>query len=98
MTLGELVTRAHANAVNKGFWDSDVKQTVAGGLMVIVTELGEACEADRIGDRENFAEELADVIIRVADLCGGLGIDIEKAVEQKMCKNEGRPRLHGKRY
>lgn len=39
--------------------------------------------------------ELADVIIRVLDLCGGLNIDIEKAVLEKMKYNEDRPYRHG---
>lgn len=40
--LGEAV---HANAVEKGFWDKP--NNVAEKLMLIVSELGEACEADR---------------------------------------------------
>ena len=67
-------------------------------LMLIVTELGEACEADRLGDKENFNEEIADTFIRLCDLCGYLGIDIEKEIEIKMNKNRARPKLHGKKY
>ena len=46
MTIKALVKKAHKNAVDKGFYG---KQTVAGNLMLIVTELGEACEAHRNG-------------------------------------------------
>ena len=66
--------------------------------MLIVTELGEACEADRKGNRENFKEELADTIIRLLDLCCAEGIDIEKEIEKKMEFNKGRPYKHGKKY
>ena len=43
-------------------------------------------------------DELADVIIRVLDLCGCLNIDIESHIELKMKYNELRGRKHGKKY
>ncbi len=67
-------------------------------IALIHSELSEALEAHREGDVENFAEEMADVVIRVADLCGGYGIDLEAAIVAKMERNRQRPRLHGKRY
>lgn len=67
-----------------------------GKLMLVTTEVAEAAEATRKGDRENFEEELADIIIRVLDICGTMGIDIELSVAEKMAINENRPRLHGK--
>jgi NTP pyrophosphatase (non-canonical NTP hydrolase) len=69
---------------------------IATRLMLIVSELGEALEALRHDDRENFAEELADVAIRLADLCGGLCIDLEDEIEKKMEKNKNRPYKHGR--
>lgn len=39
--------------------------------------------------------ELADVIIRVLDMCGAMGIDIERAVETKHAYNETRSHRHG---
>lgn len=39
--------------------------------------------------------ELADVIIRVLDIAGWYGIDIEKAVAEKMAHNTTRPYRHG---
>lgn len=42
-----------------------------------------------------FASELADVIIRVLDLCAALGIDIDAAIEQKHAYNKTRPMRHG---
>jgi NTP pyrophosphatase (non-canonical NTP hydrolase) len=44
------------------------------------------------------SEELADVIIRILDLCGHTGIDIEKHIELKMRYNELREYKYGKKY
>lgn len=71
---------------------------IATRLMLIVSELGEALEALRHEDKENFAEELADVAIRLADLCGGIGIDLESEIKQKMEKNRKRGYKHGKAF
>lgn len=45
---------------------------------------------------ENFVEELADVFIRLGDLCYSLGIDMEQAAYVKMATNELRSVKHGK--
>lgn len=42
-----------------------------------------------------FPSEMADIVIRVADLCGALGIDLEKAVSEKLTYNSTRPHRHG---
>lgn len=39
--------------------------------------------------------ELADIVIRVADLCGLYGIDLDKALEAKMAYNKTRSYRHG---
>lgn len=99
MTLNEMRDRAYANAVNKGFHDSEVTRLVPVKLALVHTEVSEAIEADRKGDDENFGEEIADIFIRLGDLCGMKGIDIESIVASKMAYNESRPYLHGnKRY
>jgi NTP pyrophosphatase (non-canonical NTP hydrolase) len=40
--------------------------------------------------RANFAEELADTLIRVLDLASGLGIDLDSEVIRKLNKNKQR--------
>ena len=55
-------------------------------------------EALRQDDQDGFKEELADVAIRLGDLCGGLGIDLEAEIIKKMEKNKDRPSLHGKAF
>lgn len=48
--------------------------------------------------KDSFQDEMADTIIRVLDLCGGLDIDIEWHIAAKMRYNSTRSRLHGKTY
>ena len=42
--------------------------------------------------------EFADLVIRVFDYCGAKGIDLEKAILEKMEFNKTRPRKHGKKF
>ena len=69
-----------------------------GFLTLIASEVFEAQQALRKNDRANFKEEIADIFIRAADLCGGLGIDIEKEIIKKMEYNKGREKMHGKLF
>lgn len=48
--------------------------------------------------KDTFQDEMADSIIRILDLCGGLGIDIDWHIAAKMRYNATRARLHGKTY
>ena len=96
LTLDELSKESHQIAVEKGFWDKE--RPIVELLMLCVTELSEACEADRHGDEDNFKEEIADTFIRLFDLCGALEIDIEHEIKKKMEVNKTRPYKHGKRY
>ena len=48
-TLNELGKEVHANAVEKGFWDN--RPSDEHCLMMVITELSEAIEADRIDKR-----------------------------------------------
>jgi NTP pyrophosphatase (non-canonical NTP hydrolase) len=93
-SLNELSRLCHRIAVEKGFWETE--RNIGEALMLIVTELAEAMEAHRVQDQENFKEEIADSFIRLLDLCGGLGIDIEEEISRKSQKNKNRPYKHGK--
>lgn len=48
--------------------------------------------------KDSFEDELADALIRILDMCGGLGIDIQRHVVEKLKYNATRERLHGKLY
>jgi len=48
--------------------------------------------------KDSFEDELADVVIRVLDLCAFKKIDIEKHIKLKMKYNAMREHKHGKLY
>lgn len=52
LNLNELRNKIHENAINKGFWDSE--PAFATMIMLVVTELAEAVEADRNEDWNNI--------------------------------------------
>ncbi|MBS4191771.1 hypothetical protein KHA94_16395 [Bacillus sp. FJAT-49705] len=91
--INELCKQAYETAKSKG-WHDEPRET--GTLLALIhSEVSEALEADRKGDAENFLEEMADVCIRVFDLCGSRTLDLEKAIVDKMERNKGRTYKHG---
>lgn len=92
-TIDDYIEEAFEIALSKGWHEKPVE--IGTMLALIHSEVSEALEADRIGDAENFVEELADVCIRIFDLCGLLQIDLDKAIRHKMEKNKARTYKHG---
>lgn len=45
-----------------------------------------------------MAEELADVVIRIMDLCEAEGFDLQDTIKSKMAYNATRPHRHGKAF
>ncbi|CAM2999939.1 MazG nucleotide pyrophosphohydrolase domain-containing protein [Hathewaya histolytica] len=86
----------------QGFNDREVKAVkrafMCQRLMLIVTEISEAVSELRKDDKENYSEELADIVLRVADTSLGDTVDIEKELIKKMDKNKNRPYKHGKLF
>ena len=88
---------AEANGFTKNMTTLEKEVT---GFITLHSEISEAMEEHRKGNREALIEELADVQIRLLDLCYRLDIHtMPEAVVQKMRKNLDRPYKHGgKRY
>ena len=113
--LNEISKHFHERAKQKGFWDD--KREIGTLLMLVVSELSEALEADRKNKhaelevfencmasddineedmelylkqsfqetiKDTFEDEIADTFIRLFDLVGFLGIDIDKHIQLKM--------------
>ena len=66
-------------------------------LALIGSEVGEAVRAVQHGDSAALAEELADICIRVLDMCGWLDVELGNEIIRKMEINRGRPYMHGKK-
>jgi NTP pyrophosphatase (non-canonical NTP hydrolase) len=136
MDIKAISQEIHENAKAKGFFEEGDKKNIGEMLMLIVTEVSEAMEADRIGEyydaetryrinkdlsvngakwafdivdsnqeawnnwfvcevKNSFGDELADVVIRVMDMCAFKGIDLEWHIIQKIRYNKTRPHKHG---
>lgn len=70
---------------------------VAQKLMLIVSEVAEAMEGhrkglqdDKLPHRPMIEVELADAMIRIADLAGALGLDLGGAIAEKLAFNAQR--------
>ena len=48
--------------------------------------------------KDTFEDEIADAVIRLFDMAGGLGIDLAFHVQAKLEYNKSRPHKHGKAY
>lgn len=81
------------NILAEGEWSDTYK--IPGILALVHSEVSEALEAFRKDDKQNFLEEMADVVIRVLDCVGGLTDDFEKVVRGKVEKNRSRGFRHG---
>ena len=106
MDLAQLMVDSRRIAAEHGFVTE--KANIPEKLMLIVSELAEALEEYRKGipvrdiywtDKpEGFAVELADAVIRIAELAEALQLPLITAIEMKQSANETRPFKHGKAF
>jgi len=86
----------HSLAVAKGWYDGNLKEKEVPEMMATLhSEVSEAFEAYRNRDDDLFAEELADIAIRLLDTCEHFNVDLEKEIERKHIVNTQRSYRHG---
>lgn len=104
---GRLLVDACHDASRQAGWWTDLKtgqpltnrpHIVGEKLMLIVSEVAEAMEGhrknlndDKLPHRSMIEVELADAVIRIADLAGALDLDLGGAIAEKMAYNAIRP-------
>ena len=104
-SIQSLVEECHNIALQKDWWAGE-ERNFGELLCLIHAEISETLEEyrnhkgfDEIyfnGEKpEGIPIELADVLIRIFDLCGKYDIPLEKAIDMKIEYNKTRPSRHG---
>jgi len=65
------------------YFEKDAARGVEGTFMWLMEEVGELATALRSDDRENLAEEFADVLAWLATIANVAGVDLSAAVAAK---------------
>lgn len=110
VALGYLANEA---ACASGFWEGAQNANIPTKLCLIHSEISEAMEGyrknlmdDKLPNRPAMEVELADAVIRIADLAQHMGYDLAGAIIAKMHYNnnradhkpEARAAKHGKKF
>lgn len=101
--IDELVSLCYNNNVKAGWWHDrftgePLERNKGELMMLMVSEIAEAMEADRkdlrddkLPHRNGVEVELADAVIRICDFAGGFGLDLSGAILEKLDYNTKRP-------
>ena len=95
-SLKRIVDSIHARNKIAGWWHdpktgAPLERNVGELLCLVHSEISEAMEAhrkglmdDKLPHRKGIEVELADALIRICDISGGLGLDLGGAVAEKL--------------
>ena len=107
LDLADLIRDAGVAAHARGWHDRDHPTTFPEQIALVHSELSEALEefranrepadarVDATGKPLGIPSELADVVIRVAEMSHRYGIDLVTAIRAKLEYNATRPHRHG---
>jgi NTP pyrophosphatase (non-canonical NTP hydrolase) len=110
LQINQIQKQVHELAIKKGWYDSQkwyarllrkigirirVKRSIPELLSLIHCELSEGLQEYRKDNMKKFKEEIADVVIRILDMCGELKIDLQQEILKKHNFNKTRPYRHG---
>lgn len=106
--LNDLSFECYTQSKKSGWHDPEVDASFVERLCLIHSEVSEVLEEyrkpesdvtrvwyEKNGKPEGIPIEVADILIRVFDLCGKHNIDVGAAVVEKMKFNQTRPYRHG---
>lgn len=96
LSIGELVEAQEELRSGHGpntVYFADVPGTFEVSSTQILVDL-----AEKGHKPEGFPIELADALIRILDLAGSLGIDLQTSVQAKLTYNLTRPTKHGRSF
>ena len=91
--IERLCVEIHENNVAAGWWSDlqtgeRIERNVGELLMLVVSEISEGYDAwrtsaadDKLPHRDGLEVELADALIRIYDIAGGLRVDLARAIE-----------------
>jgi NTP pyrophosphatase (non-canonical NTP hydrolase) len=95
--IQQLAGIAHADSKRSRFWSNAANKNIPTKLCLIHSEISEAMEGyrknlmdDKLTHRSAIEVELADAVIRIADLSAYLNLDLAGAIVDKMAYNRNR--------